>query len=154
MSLSLLRLRHLPSCVKRNEVVGCQMTAIPRCVFVVLGITAGWLMARHHLRVEFSWLVGCQIDSLPLLKLKLSLSSSISHVVQMPPCLCMCPERHAQSRASLMSLLRRAAFGLCSCWSTEQARAKLSSEDGHGTDASSAFSNLGVFSLFPLLLSV
>lgn len=42
------------------------MTADSRCVFLVLGVTADWLMDRQQ-RLEFNKLVVCQIDSLPLL---------------------------------------------------------------------------------------
>lgn len=46
-----------------------QITTNPPWVFLVLGITAGWLMALHHLRLELIGLDFCQADYLSLFQL-------------------------------------------------------------------------------------
>lgn len=87
--------------VERSRVADCQLTAgelmpvcHPCCVFLVLGITAGWLTARHHLRLEFNRLFARQTRSFAtLLQLNFfSLFFGVS-VCWSHPGFSTCPER-------------------------------------------------------------
>lgn len=97
----------------------CQLTAgelmpvcHPCCVFLVLGITAGWLTARHHLRLEFNRLFVRQTCSFAtLLQLNFSLSSLVSQcIAAILAFLRVLKDVYLQARTSLNSFRGPTAF--------------------------------------------
>lgn len=107
------------------------MTTNPPWVFLVLGITAGWLMAWHHLRLELSRLVFCQVDSLSLFQLYFLSPLQLFSVFRLLFAF-VCAHRDMYRLGFLWSLFRSPDVGVCCWWSTEWAREKPSPEGVHG----------------------
>lgn len=106
------------------------MTTNPPWVFHVLGITAGWLMAWHHLRLELSRLVFCQVDSLSLFQLYFLSPLQLFSVFRLLFAF-VCAHRDMYRLGFLWSLFRSPDVGVCCWWSTEWAREKPSPEGVH-----------------------
>lgn len=116
ISLSLLGLKKTPFVRCGKERGGMLPNDYNKSLlsFPVLGITAGWLMALHHLRLELIRLFFCQVDSLSLFQLYF-LSPLQFFSVFRPLFAFLCAQRDMYRLGLLLELFWEPRCWIC-CW--------------------------------------